>query len=231
MNNKKGKWGEVKKGSQKLKYFHQYKPNKNAYFRIKDGYILVTAPKKASSKYLEKYILNKFDFFYQKLAKNKSETNLNKLKLFGNIYNVKYISSESFSYQILDSTIFIFKSSNWDKEKSLLKVLETEMIKKTFQIEKDIEKNLIANGYKLVPYVFKNVKSYYGKCFTKEKRIHLNINLAKLDPIFIRYILYHEYTHFKVQGHGKNFYKELEKLMPEAKNLDRRLNKITKGIH
>ncbi|NLB85347.1 MAG: M48 family metallopeptidase, partial [Acholeplasmataceae bacterium] len=42
----------------------------------------------------------------------------------------------------------------------------------------------------------------------------INLFLAKIDPSYLLYVLYHEYSHLRVPNHSKEFYLLLSKLFP-----------------
>ena len=75
-------------------------------------------------------------------------------------------------------------------------------------------------------YKIKNTKSYFGKCFIKQKLIVLSTLLAKYEEKYIISVLYHEFTHFYVSNHQKEFYDFIEKMYPNYKKVDGELKCI-----
>ena len=65
-------------------------------------------------------------------------------------------------------------------------------------------------------------KTRWGSCSTKNN-INLNANLLHLPPELVDYVLLHELVHTRVKNHGKDFWDELETVVPNAKQVDRRL--------
>ena len=72
----------------------------------------------------------------------------------------------------------------------------------------------------------KNQKTRWGSCSAK-KNINLNINLVRLPEELIDYAILHELAHTKVLNHSVKFWDLLEKLMKNAKVLDRELGKYS----
>ena len=65
-------------------------------------------------------------------------------------------------------------------------------------------------------------KTRWGSCSTKNN-INLNANLLHLPSELIDYVLLHELVHTKVKNHGEGFWKELDTVVPNARQVDQRL--------
>ena len=65
-------------------------------------------------------------------------------------------------------------------------------------------------------------KTRWGSCSTKNN-INLNANLLHLPPELVDYVLLHELVHTRVKNHGKDFWDELETVVPNARQVDRKL--------
>lgn len=48
-------------------------------------------------------------------------------------------------------------------------------------------------------------------------KVTFNLNLIKTPMYCIEYVVLHELAHFEYQNHSKNFYKFVEKFMPDWK--------------
>ena len=55
--------------------------------------------------------------------------------------------------------------------------------------------------------------------------ITLNLHLIKAEPKYIDYVIVHELTHLLYRGHGKRFYSMLLRVMPDARERKKELNK------
>ena len=72
-----------------------------------------------------------------------------------------------------------------------------------------------------IPYsklAIKLMKGRWGSC-DQNKKIVLNLFLIQLPWEFIDYVILHELTHTKVLRHGPDFWDELEKVEPKARQL------------
>ena len=74
----------------------------------------------------------------------------------------------------------------------------------------------------------KQMKTRWGTCNTRDKRIWINLELAKMSPHFLEYIVVHEMAHLLERGHGPKFKAIMDKYYPNWKNVKDELNK--KGI-
>ena len=65
-------------------------------------------------------------------------------------------------------------------------------------------------------------KTRWGSCSSKNN-INLNMNLLHLPSELMDYILLHELVHTKVKNHSKDFWDELETVVPNARQVDQKL--------
>jgi len=61
----------------------------------------------------------------------------------------------------------------------------------------------------------KKMKTKWGSCNIVEKRIWLNLELAKKSPECLEYILVHELIHLHERHHNDNFRKLMDKFLPQ----------------
>ena len=65
-------------------------------------------------------------------------------------------------------------------------------------------------------------KTRWGSCSSKNN-INLNMNLLHLPPELMDYVLLHELVHTRVKNHSKDFWNELDAVVPNARQVDRKL--------
>jgi predicted metal-dependent hydrolase len=52
----------------------------------------------------------------------------------------------------------------------------------------------------------------------------LNVNLVRLPDELMDYTILHELVHTRIKNHGKRFWAQLDRLLGDARKLDRALN-------
>jgi predicted metal-dependent hydrolase len=84
-----------------------------------------------------------------------------------------------------------------------------------------------------LPYnkvIIKNNKTRWGSC-SQKNNINLSLHLMRLPEHLIDYILLHELVHTVHKNHSKRFWRELEKIHPQARMADRELKEYRIDIY
>ena len=79
------------------------------------------------------------------------------------------------------------------------------------------------HGFSYNRVFIRNQKTRWGSC-SKKDNINLNINLVRLPSALIDYTLLHELVHTRIKNHGKQFWDQMDELLGDAKELDKRLS-------
>ena len=104
---------------------------------------------------------------------------------------------------------------------------EVELLRKKAKeyLPKRIEELAKTHKLKYNKLRIKNVKTIWGSCSSKNN-INLNLNLMKLRPELIDYVILHELCHTIEKNHSKKFWNLLEKHLPTAKVLRKELKRV-----
>ena len=78
------------------------------------------------------------------------------------------------------------------------------------------------HGFDYNRVFIKNQKTRWGSCSGKNN-INLNINLVRLPGELIDYTILHELVHTRIKNHSRRFWDQMDKLLGDAKKLDRKL--------
>ena len=81
-------------------------------------------------------------------------------------------------------------------------------------------------GFKYNRVFIKKQKPRWGSCSGKNN-INLNVNLVRLPDELIDYTILHELVHTRIKNHGQRFWDQLDRLLGDAKQLDKALNEYS----
>jgi hypothetical protein len=84
------------------------------------------------------------------------------------------------------------------------------------------------HGFSYNRVFIRNQKTRWGSC-SHQNNINLNINLVRLRPGLMDYVIVHELVHTRIKNHRKRFWAELDKLVGDAKALDKELKQHVLG--
>lgn len=79
-------------------------------------------------------------------------------------------------------------------------------------------------GVTLAEWGIKRMKTKWGSCNAKARRIWLNLELAKKPPECLEYIVVHELVHLKAKKHDERFVKMMDAGLPRWRQAKRVLN-------
>lgn len=79
-------------------------------------------------------------------------------------------------------------------------------------------------GFVPAEWTVRDMKSRWGSCNTKTKKITLNLQLVHYPVGCLEYVILHELAHLRVRGHGPDFKAILDRYMPDWKARKKLLN-------
>ena len=197
-----------------------YKNNKNMYLRIKDDLkIVVTAPLKISEKKIQKFVESNIDYI-SKVIIQKEEVlakKQDKFQYLGKLYDICYINERKIF--LGEEKALIGKNVNIDNwyKKNAIEVFEN-YYNSCFQNFKEAK-------YKPILKIRK-MKGKWGVCNITNKTITLNLELIKLNPKYLIYVIYHELCHLKHPNHSKDFWALVEKYVPNYKQIKKEMKNV-----
>ncbi len=128
----------------------------------------------------------------------------------GKKYDIVYLNNKD----LILGTDKVFMNQNFDIDKWYSKEA-----KKIFQEELD----RLYNNFKYeIPYpslTIRKMKTRWGVCNYRTKRVTLNYNLIKKDIKYLDYVIIHELSHLIYHDHSKNFWRVVEDNMPDFKEI------------
>ena len=209
---------------------------KNMYLRIlpPNGEVKVNAPLFLSDEDITNFIKSKKEWILEKqryIHENDIKPPLKYVNgethyLWGNEYTLQLIKNDKIKHVLIDedkSTIYlpIPQKTTIEKRKNLLdEFYRTEMRK---AIPPVLDKCTKIVGKTPSEVKVRKMKNW-GNCRYQDKRITLNLNLAKKDPICLEYVMIHELCHLIEFNHSKKFKRLMDKFCPNWKEIKKRLN-------
>lgn len=199
-----------------------------------DGKVKVTAPYKMNDETIENLISKKLPWIRKQQLKikdqewqPKKEFATGEIHYFGGegyILNIVYASKKPM-VEIKDNKInlYVHEDSTADQRKKVMTEWYRYELKK--QIPDLINKWEGKMGVRVNSWGVKIMKTRWGTCNTKAKRIWINLELAQKTPRCLEYIVVHEMTHLLEKYHNKRFYNFMDKFLPEWKEIKTELNK------
>jgi len=209
---------------------------KNIYLRVcvPDGRIRISAPFKINTLEIKKFALSKIDWI-----KNQQNKIKNKIK----ISSYKYIDNETHYYRGKCYQLKIVNNKSafaeLRHEKIILNVLPESIVEDRKSIlDKWYKKRLMLLIPPLIKkwehilnvsvdkFFIRNMKTRWGSCSPKSRRIRFNLELAKASPEILEYIVVHELIHLIEASHNRKFKALMDKFYPNWKYFRKELNNM-----
>ena len=195
--------------------------------QVKDGLVEVRAPFKIEQKEIDSFVLQKMGWIKKKLSLQKSIKKLIRKKFkneenfqfLGKDLKLKITISENKKSYIDDKFIYLVLKNNKENFKEKIKEKLEIFFRET---AKDIFKNKTldeAEKIRVTPkkIIVRSYKRRWGSCSHK-KDISYNWKLIMAPEKIIRYVVIHELCHLVHFNHSRDFWKSVEKIIPDYKS-------------
>jgi len=230
MNTKKIKIGDIEINiiRKNIKNLHLgvYPPN---------GRVRIAAPSKTSDESIRLFAISKINWIKrQKVKFDRQERESDREYVsgeshyfFGKRYllNIVQIDPKP-KVEIKKKThidLYIKPNTSQERKKKLVEDWYREEIKK--QLPSLVKKWEKIVGMKVKDIMIRKMKTKWGSCNQKDKRIILNLELAKKPLNCLEYILVHEMVHFIEKNHTEKFKALMDSFMPKWESHKKELNK------
>jgi len=200
-----------------------------------NGRVRIAAPLKTSDESIRLFAISKINWIKKQKAKFNDQERQAKREyvsgeshyFFGKRYllNVIHINPSP-RIEIKKKThIDMYIKSNSAqkrKEKIINDWYRLELERQLPQLIKKWEKII---GVKVRDIFIRKMKTKWGSCKSKSKKIIINLELAKKPISCLEYILVHEMIHFLEKNHSDKFKAYMDSFMPKWKQFKTQLNK------
>lgn len=206
---------------------------KNVNMRIKpDGIVYISAPNRAGIKFIEDFIRQKSDFIFSAIERfsaippapllPKAEEiyrNGDNFRYFGTNYTLSIIISPIEDVKLSGSLMLAAVKNEERVGRVLKKFYADETLKIFSALNKRTYEMFRAKGYNvpLAALQIRSMTSRWGSCHLNDGKIVMNSRLALYPEVCAAYVFVHEYAHFIIPNHSKDFYAVVADLMPDYK--------------
>ena len=209
---------------------------KNMYLRVlpPNGEVIISAPLHLSEDDIINFVKSKKTWILKKqqlILDNNIKSPLKYISgeehlLWGEKYTLQLVSKVVLKKIAIDHEKKIIylpvpKRSKKETREKLLNELYRQELKK--EIPPVLEKCVKIVGKRPCEVKVRSMKNW-GNCRYQDKRITLNLKLAKKDPICLEYVMTHELCHLIEFNHGKKFKKLMDEYCPNWKEIKKKLN-------
>lgn len=187
---------------------------KNTYLRVKEDLNLyVTTSSFVSDKKVMDIINENMNSILRMYGKQEFKQDLKQdFYYLGKKYDLVRVNSKS----VILGEDKIFVPSNYDIDKWLLKQANT-----IFKERLDYWYNNFTYEIPYPSLTIRKMKTRWGVCNSKLKKVTLNLELIKKDIACLDYVICHELSHFIEMNHSSDFWKVVSENYPNYKNIRR----------
>lgn len=199
---------------------------KNMHLRIypPDGRVRVSAPMRLSLKYIRHQLEAKREWLHTQRARLQSlpvvvapTLNTGEQHYFlGQPYALNIIENQGPPKVVLrDNALFLNAKSGASS------IEKMALLKRWYQLQMHslipdlIKKWQPIMGVSVADWGVKSMKTRWGSCNTRARRIWLNLVLIEKPILCLEYVLVHEMVHLLEASHNARFYQLMDRFMPE----------------
>ncbi|MDX1641755.1 MAG: SprT family zinc-dependent metalloprotease [Balneolaceae bacterium] len=210
---------------------------KNVYLRVcpPDGQVCISTPKEVPAESLQKFIISKQDWIRRKKQKVQSQIREPDLQYVSG--ESHYVQGRKYLLKVVEENkpqrvaignndlllLYIRPGRDETKRERVMREWYRDLLKN--QIPDLISKWEQALGVSVDDWSVKKMKTRWGTCNTKARRIWLNLELAKRHRYLLDYVVLHEMVHLKERLHNDRFRAYLNTHMPDWREREEELKK------
>ena len=206
--------------------------NMHLYIMRPDGKVRITAPKTLAEKRIIEFISSRIDWIRDQQAKILSEprskpltySSGEEITVFGKRYILEITEGKKndFTFFGEKATLVCKQGTPAEKREAIVeKALREALYAKITPLFAKWE---AITQLKASSFQIKKMKTRWGTCNTRTKKIWLNLELAHKSDECIEYVIMHELAHLRAPNHGKEFIAIMNYYMPRWQELRALLN-------
>lgn len=208
---------------------------KNMYLKVQppDGHVLITAPLRMSEEEIRGFVLTKLDWIVlqqERLRQRHTGSPLNlvtgdEIYLWGQKYTLEVIPKAGRPKLNLAGDRLILSVPGDSTEEQRKKVLDLWYKEQLLsQIPFLIMKWEKIIGVKAEGFTVRDMKTRWGTCNIRTRKICLSLQLARKKPECLEYVVVHELVHLLEHSHNSTFKAYLDRFLPEWRSIKKEMN-------
>jgi len=199
-----------------------------------DGEVRISTSLGVSDDEIQKLLESKYEWIRkhrQKLLLRERETIKKYIDgevgiFLGNRYTLKVVENTGIDEISIKDGKYIemftkYESLSGKNKKIYLEWQKNELIK---ILKEYVPKWESITGLKVEEWNIRKMRTRWGSCNTRSRKIVFNLDLTKKKPEFIDYVVLHEIVHIKIPNHGSTFKLMLDKYIPKWREIRKESN-------
>jgi predicted metal-dependent hydrolase len=214
------------------------KPIKNIHLAVypPEGLVKLSAPENTDAEVIRLFAISKLSWLKKQIKTFKNQERETAREFVtgeshyykGQRYLLKVVETKGkSSVELLSNKKIVLKvrkGISLEKKAELLQEWYRDQLKE--QIPSLVEKWEKVIGVKANDWGVRQMKTKWGSCNREDKRIWLNLELAKKPKVCLEYIIAHELVHLHERNHNDRFIKLMDKCMPKWRLHRKELNSL-----
>lgn len=206
--------------------------NVHLYVKPPDGAVSVSAPLNMSDDAIERFVRTKVSWMKAQQAKFAGQLRQTERRyvsgetmyLWGKQYFLQVDYGNRYAVQLSGNTAImtVRRDSTAKQRDNFVREWYRDLLKD--EITRLLPKYEIITGLKCNSWQTKYMTSKWGTCNIPERKIWLNLQLAKKPIECLEYIILHELIHLRVKNHDADFNELMDKYMPFWREIKKKLN-------
>lgn len=191
-----------------------YKKMKTIRVKIRNDHLEVSAPIGTSDTYIRDLIWENEEDLYARLSSYVSYFDVRDggyVYIFGKKYQIAVRDIKKRQCAIHEDVIYVYTSY----VENALGIFLAQTLYEYLRIR--IEEYLPLFNRSMPCMQIKHYRGRWGSCYDQLNLVTFNYSLVYLDKELIDYVIVHELCHFIEPNHSPQFYKEVQKRMPDYK--------------
>ncbi len=197
--------------------------NMHLYVLPPDGRVRISAPTTADDEAIKLFAITKIAWIKKQKAKFENQPRQTEREyvsgeshyVWGRRYRMEVRHSHKNNVDIKGDRLILTvrKVSSQDQRENVMNEWYRARLKEV--LPGLVEKWEKIIGVKSESVRVKNMRTRWGTCNTKDKRIWINLQLAKKPVECLEYIIVHELVHLLEKNHGPAFIAHMDKYLPD----------------